>query len=213
MEFGILSPYTLALRFCRLCLGANQMLDSRDSILERATRGDREAMAQFVMRIEPLVRRRISGKLGARMRRVFDSHDIFSTVVRRVDQYVANHEIRATSEAQLTALVLEVANKAVIDKVRMIKRLEETEKDPRVYELLRRSTTVDHDPIRSERLLERVFSSNLDNRDSQILWLWLSGTELRVIAEMFDMTPEAIRQRWARLRAALTPIIADELSR
>ena len=58
---------------------------SKEKLISRIHGGDREAVAQYVMTLEPLIRRRISGKLGPRMRRVFDSQDIFSTVLRRVE--------------------------------------------------------------------------------------------------------------------------------
>ena len=59
-----------------------------ESLLRRMRNGDREAAAQFITRYEDRIRRRIRGKLNPSVRRLFDSQDIFSTIGRRLDQYV-----------------------------------------------------------------------------------------------------------------------------
>ena len=56
-------------------------------LLARIRAGDRDAAAAFLDRYGPLVRRRVRGKLGQQMRRVFDSQDLWSTLARRFDRF------------------------------------------------------------------------------------------------------------------------------
>lgn len=180
-------------------------------LIARIHRGDRDALAQYVLTLEPLIRRRISGKLGPRMRRVFDSQDIFATVLRRVDLYTTTHELRATTENELLALVMKVANAAVVDKVRLLKRLQRSEDDPELVQLLcarLEQQETNHDEF--DGLLGRVFDKIEHDPDRRILWLWLSGLELKLIGSVIGMEPSTVRKRWQRLREQLREQMALE---
>jgi len=167
-------------------------------------------MARYVLSLEPLIRRRVAGKLGARMRRVFDSQDILATVLRRIDVYLSEHEIKATTEGELRALVMRVANTAVIDKVRLLERLRRAEDDPLAQTLRSR---IDHPDVGDDDVdgvLGRALQSIRDARDQRMLWLWLSGLELKSIGVVLEMKPEAVRKRWQRLRESLSEELVEE---
>ncbi len=196
-----------------MTLGAPAENDTRESeLLASIHGGSREAMARYVLSLEPLIRRRVAGKLGARMRRVFDSQDIVATVLRRIDVYLSEHEIRATTEGELRALVMRVANTAVIDKVRLLERLRRAEDDPLALSLRTRIERGDLDDAEVDSVIGRALQSVEDSRDQRMLWLWLSGLELKSIGVILEMKPDAVRKRWQRLRESLSGELQQEIT-
>lgn len=176
---------------------------SRNELIRRIQHGDRDALGEFVIRYGPLIRRRIAGKLGPRMRRVMDSADILSTVLRRLDLYAHGHSIRAGSEAELWALIMRVADAAVLQKLRLVSRLGrvESEDAPLAAQMLTRLRAGSNDESHDhERLIDRSFAAIEPREDQTILWLWLSGMELRMIASIIGRTPESTRKRWELIR-------------
>lgn len=180
-----------------------------ESLLVRLRAGDREAAAEFALRYGPRIRRRVAGKLGPRMRRLFDSQDILSTVLRRFDNYVQNREFDSATEEQLLALVVRIAENAVIDKVRIVQRLERAESADgeiarAMLDRLRETGADPNDDAAVDRFLDRAFEA-LDNPiDRQILWFWLAGRRHADAAEYLNVPADRIRKRWERIRAALS---------
>lgn len=176
---------------------------AKDELIRRITLGDRDALGEFVLQYGPLLRRRMGGKLGPRMRRVFDSADILSTVLRRIVHYASAHEIHARSESELWALIMKVADAAVLQKVRLIGRLKRVEADDAPFaelmdSALGRDSAVDEDS--DDAVIDTAFAAIESPDDQRILWLWLSGMELRTIAELTGRTPECTRKRWELIR-------------
>lgn len=175
-------------------------------LLARLRSGDREAAAVFIDHYGPMVRRRVRGKLGVAMRRLFDSQDILSTVSRRLDRYVHGGRVRALTEAELWKLVFRMVDAALIDKVRLVKRLQRAEREDSDFAglLLNRlkgaESTFD-DGMELE--LDRVFASITDPIDRQILSLWLRGHRHPTIASVVGLSHDACRQRWHAIRQRL----------
>lgn len=177
-----------------------------DVLLTRMRAGDRQAAAVFLNDYGDLIRRRVRGKLGASVRRMFDSLDILSTVGRRFDRYVRDGKLQAIDEPQLWSLLFRMAEAAVFDKVRAVKRLEvaEGEDGPIARVLLARIQDAEqgHDNG-TEIVLERVLAVLPSDEDRSILTLWLSDWPLFRIAEALGTTPAAVRQRWRSIRLRL----------
>src|SRR3954470_23531408 len=95
---------------------------AEEELLGRIRGGDREAIAEFIRGHEPLIRRRFRHKLGAALRRVVDSEELVSTLSRRLDAYMATGHLTATTQPQLWALVMKVAERSVFDKLRELQR-------------------------------------------------------------------------------------------
>lgn len=174
-------------------------------LLGRMRSGDRAAAADFVNLYGELIRRRVRGKLGPSIRRVFDLLDVLSTIGRRLDRFVRNGGMNALDERQLWKLVFEISEVAVIDKVRAFKRLEQAEReDSPVAQLLlnrmRRRNERDDDPMIE---IEKAMGMLESDADRQLLVLWLKDMPLFRIAELLDATPAAIRQRWQAIREHL----------
>lgn len=180
--------------------------DRLADLVTRMRAGDREAAAQFMVDYGPLLRRRVRGKLGAAMRRLFDSQEILSTVGRRLDRYVRVGGLEAESPGQLLQLVFRMAESAVIDKIRVFKRLERVEGEDSHFaqELGTRLHDADHDQDEGAVIsLDGALRSLSSETDRQILTMWLNGTQHAVIAWDLGMTPAAVRQRWKTIRDRL----------
>ena len=185
-------------------------------LLAGIRRGDRDAAAELGMRYASEIRRRIRGQLGPEMRRLFDSQDILSTVLRRLDVYVRDHDVTADSEREVRALLLKICNNAVIDKVRVIKRLKRTEGEdsPFANMLLQMIGTGSHRHNSNESGdLVRFFDALASDEDRKILWLWLAGNEQASIAKSMDMPYGTLRKRWQRIREHLKSVIKKDLER
>lgn len=173
------------------------------ALLERMRRGDRDAAAEFLVGYGPLIRRRIRGKLGAAMRRLFDSQEILSTVGRRLDAFVNAGRLEATTTPQLWGLVLRIAENALVEKARVVRSLNarEGEDSPFAQQVLRR---MEHADARTrdgaELELDAALRSLHDGVDREILSLWLLGNQLNHIAEHVDLAPTAVRKRWEKIR-------------
>lgn len=182
-------------------------------MLDRMRRGDREAAAAFMQRFGPVVRRRVRGKLGTAMRRLFDSEDVLSTVTRRLDEFVRRGRLRAESEAGLQTLVLRILDGALREKIRVHQRVRRGEGPDNPFlhgegELPDRSRYpyVVFSEADSDRLVR-----SLDNeRDREILLLWLHGNQLATIAQSLGLTGPYVRKRWQRIHARLWAMLPAE---
>lgn len=168
--------------------------------------GDREAAADFITRYGDRIRRRVHGKLGSSMRRLFDSLDILSTLGRRLDLYVMNGRLRAATEAQLWALVFQMADNALVDKTRLFKHLQSVEGEDGTFANLfadrlraaeqERGGGVDVEVEQCIHMLDCAV-------DRRILALWLSGEPHTQIAHHVDLAPTAVRKRWESIKHRL----------
>ena len=183
------------------------------ALLERLRMGDRDAAGLFIRHYGPMVRRRVRGKLGAAMRRLFDSQDILSTVSRRLDRYVSTGKVRATTEGELWKLVHRMVDAALVDKIRVTRRLQRVQPEDKDFAglLLYRFEAVeaeDADAVEVE--LDRFFAALPDPIDRQVLSLWLRGHKHSVIASVVGISHDATRQRWVAIRQRLRVLLTDK---
>jgi DNA-directed RNA polymerase specialized sigma24 family protein len=186
-----------------------------EALLPRMRDGDREAAADFMTRYASRIQRRIRGKLSPAMRRIYDSQDILSTVSRRLDVYVRAGKLEALSADQFWALVLRMANNAVVDKARVFRRLEHIEGSdgPLARQIRQRLNDAearrrDGAAIEIERAM-RLFDDPID-RD--ILSSWLMGTPHSVTADAIGLSAAAVRKRWQGIRGRLQERFASEMT-
>lgn len=185
-------------------------------LLERVRGGDRQAAAEFAMRYAPLLRRRIAGKLGPQLRRHFDSMDILSTVLRRLDVFVDDRRLAATTEEEFWALMLRIAQNAMVDKARTLRRLdaERGEDDVVARSLARRlRLSAKHGEDAMDVELASALDALDDDDDRRILWLWLNGLTHPQIAEALSISHDATRKRWERIRRRIREACEDSDSR
>lgn len=149
------------------------------------------------------------------MRRLFDSQEILSTLGRRLDRYVEAGRLEAASEQQLWSLVFRMADNAVIDKARVFRRLERSEREdgPVAQELSRRLHSAERRrPDGFEIEIERAVASLPDPVDRQILYFWLADMPQSEIAEFVDLAPTAVRKRWQKIRGILRERLVAEVA-
>lgn len=101
---------------------------------------DRAAVGAYLLNNADRIRAVARRKLSPRAKHVYDSEEILSSVLRRVDTIVMAGELRPRSEAELWALIDTIAKHNAINRTRLIERARNllTEDGPYVYELLKR---------------------------------------------------------------------------
>ena len=177
-----------------------------EELLLRMRGGDREAAAVFLMRYETRIRRRIRGKLGPSIRRLFDSMEILSTLGRRLDLYVMSGRVQADDESQMLGLLFKMAENALVDKARVFRRLESVESADSEFahelEIRLRKAESECD-TGAEIELENWIKTVGDPIDRRILSLWLAGETHGAIAQFVEKSPTAIRKRWEKIKSEL----------
>lgn len=181
-----------------------------ENILIRMKAGDRQAAALFITHYGSRVRRRVRGKLGPAMRRLFDSEEILSTVGRRLDLYVRNGKLEAAGESQLWKLIFQMADCAVLQKANMFQRLERVEASDSdvANHLLQRLHRADSEPDGADRVIDQALVILTNETDRQILSLWLGGQDHAAIGEQLGLTPAAVRKRWQAIKEKLRAHLA-----
>ncbi len=177
-----------------------------EELLKRMQAGERTAAAEFLYRYETRIRRRIRGKLGPDIRRLFDSLDIVSTLGRRLDLYMMSGQLRVTSEGEILALLFRMADHALIDKARLVRRLENVEGEDSEFaqymaHQLRQDGSGDGRGVHLE--VEKCIAALRDPIDRRILSLWLTGDNHVEIAGATQLAPTAVRKRWQDIKATL----------
>lgn len=174
------------------------------ALLDRMREGDREAAAEFIRRYGPSIRRRVSGRLGIGMRRLFDSQDVLSTLSRRLDNFVRNRRLLAQHEGELWSLIFRITDNAIADKARIMQKLKNTEgaDSPFARRLLGilREHEQGHDENAFSLQLSDVFDLLKSDTDRQVLRMWLTGMSMSAIAKEIGSSPDATRQRWKAIR-------------
>lgn len=177
-----------------------------EELLKRMQAGERSAAAEFLYRYETRIRRRIRGKLGPDIRRLFDSLDIVSTLGRRLDLYVMSGKLRVTSEGEILSLLFRMADNALIDKARLVRRLETTEGEDSdfAHHLAHRLQHAETDAGRGMHIeIEKCIAALRDPIDRRILSLWLTGENHVEIASVTQLAPTTVRKRWQDIKATL----------
>jgi DNA-directed RNA polymerase specialized sigma24 family protein len=185
-------------------------VDVESGLLARIRVGDRRAAAEFLEMNEPLIRRRFRHKLGAALRRLVDSEELLSTLRRRLDAYVAAGRLAAATPQELWALVQRIGEHSVADKLRVLRRLRDAEREdgPVASALYERLEDSDGNAPRFERNVEDILGLITSEVDREIVRLWMCGLEHRVIAHDLGMTTEAVRKRWQRVKIELRSRLA-----
>lgn len=180
-------------------------------LVQRIQGGDRAALADFVMQNAPMIRRRIAGKLGTQMRRLYDSQEILSTVLRRLDRHLAQRELRAATEDQLWALIMATARTSIIDKARIVERLRRSDsEDVAIARAFAQAVPAPDDSMSDDvddTVMARCFDALESDDDRKLMWFWLTGVELRSCCEMVGVSYETGRKRWQRIRARLAEVM------
>jgi DNA-directed RNA polymerase specialized sigma24 family protein len=163
----------------------------------------RDAVARYLLahkdRIRAVARRKLTGKT----RSVFDSEDVLSSVLRRVDALVLDGKLCPRSEAELWGFVDAITRNNAVSRTRLIERARNllTDEEPYAYELLKRLNAYTTDD--EATLLVYRMMSCLQGDDRHILSLFVRGATHKAIADFLKTSEGACRQRWMRIRHEL----------
>ncbi|MEO1511306.1 MAG: sigma-70 family RNA polymerase sigma factor, partial [Planctomycetota bacterium] len=159
---------------------------------------------RFVTEHAPLIRARIRRKLRPGARRLFDSQDIMSTLYRRVDALAAEGNLRARSEGELIALLVRIADNALIDRTRALRSLDAAEgPDSDWAHRLRDRVAESAGEDAHSDVLTQAFDALENNEERSVLSLWLQGVSLQQIGIILGEPAGTTRWRWSRLRERL----------
>ncbi|MEO1584204.1 MAG: hypothetical protein AAFR96_06490 [Planctomycetota bacterium] len=155
------------------------------------------------MELAPLIRRRVRDRLSMRAQRLFDSVDVFSTVLRRVDRMLVRGDMRATTDAQLISLVLTIAENAVVDRHRVLDRVSRLESVDGPWVAMLRLRLENAAADRSSQIIESLFQACSSESERLQLSLRLNGVSHSMAAPLLGVSAQASRQRWVALKAKL----------
>lgn len=197
---------------------SNQLDSDSLSVVDLVARlqdGDRDAAAELVRRHGALIRRRIRRSLPPRVRRMFDSQDILSTLYRRIDRLASEQMIRAQTPDEALGLLVRIAQNAVIDKARTVRRIDRIESLVAHLDVSAAPPKKDCETRRekvSEAIISEAFHILPDPDDRAILSLWLQGVDQTVIADTLGWKPSRVWWRWSRIRSKLAESMGKEFS-
>lgn len=160
----------------------------------------REDVARFVLRHEEKIRRIARAKLTLATRTAFDSEDVMSSVLRRVDQLAANGTLRPANEAELWALIKTIASNTAVSKTRLIERARIllTEDGEYAYILVRRLQACATDD-EAQLLVLRMAGLLKNERARQVFLLRVRGVSHAAVAAALESSEGACRQNWMQM--------------
>lgn len=165
-------------------------------MLERMRLGDRSAVAEFVDLYGRHIRLRLRHRLGASIRRVFDSDDLVSTICRRLDSIVADQRVSADNEARLWSLVAAIGSHAICEQARALG----TAADGADIEGIPCTAGDDGHDFMNTIEIDAMLREIPSDIDRVILLMRIRGVRHGQIARVLGLTSPTVRMRWRRMR-------------
>lgn len=138
-------------------------------------------------------------------RKVTDTEDVLSTALRRLDSLIIKGSVRATTDAQLFALVHQVIERTIKEKARNARRLKRREL---LAEELASSARVEG-IVPTQDVCVRIGRLANDALDKEIAMLRARGVRLHEIAESLGLPDTVVRKRWSRLKIRAREIMNE----
>jgi RNA polymerase sigma-70 factor (ECF subfamily) len=198
-----------------------ELIDDFRSLIERAGRGDSEALAQLTQQYESKIRIVARVHLGPVLRPYLDSMDLVQSVHRLMLLGLREERFDLSSPAKLVNLAILLVKRKVWQKWRRLRRQQrrEAEAGPASdwVDVLASLASPEPDPARaaeSRDFLHHVLAG-LAPQDEQLLQLYLDGYRQREISEQLGISYQAVRMRLLRVRERLQAggLLADWLPR
>jgi RNA polymerase sigma factor (sigma-70 family) len=171
--------------------------------MRRVRTGDPDAVAEFVGRFGPQIRRAIRVRgTGGRLQRILDSEDLCQTVMRRFFEHTDDASTPAEDPAMLLNWLLEVARNRLREQHRRDRakkrgggRLREV--DPAVLDQLAGDES-DIDGRAADRELLAFLMERMTPEQRRVAERRADGDDWADIARDHGTTPEAMRKRYRR---------------
>lgn len=137
----------------------------------------------------------------------YSSEDAFSSVLRRLDGMAENGSLRATSDAEIEALIATVTRNLLATRQRLL-HLAHTHRDDAFWAQIGERLSSGADPHGTE--LVRFLVECVDSEEDRVLLFGqLHGLSHRVLARELGIGEDAVRKRWQRLRARLATVLEE----
>lgn len=164
----------------------------------------RERLATYLLVHQSQIREMARLNLTSSARKVCDSEDVLSSVLRRLDEMASDGALRPRSERELWALIRTIARNTAVSRTRLIEHARQrlTEDGPYAYELLQRLNAFRSDE-EATLLVHRMLASVGDRTSRQVLALVMRGASHRAIGAFLEISEDASRQRWMVVRREL----------
>ncbi|MCB9845679.1 MAG: sigma-70 family RNA polymerase sigma factor [Phycisphaeraceae bacterium] len=164
----------------------------------------REELASFVLERREQIRAIARAKLPRGVRSVFDSEDVVSTVLRRVDGMIQSGALRARTFMELESLIGVVAENVSITKSRLVEIARHRRLDNEsIWEMLEHRAERCAGNEEAAGLLFKMLGS-LDGADQrQMFLLRFRGASHRVVARQLGIAEDACRKRWSTVCQSL----------
>lgn len=185
------------------------------TILNAVRSGDvdtvRLRLPEFLLTNEDRIRSIARRKLTQATRAVYDSEDVLSTVLRRMDAFVADGRFAPTSEDEIWGLIAVIARNAAVSKVRLVSRLNQLISEDGEYArlFLDRAAACETDD-EAAMLVTRMSMWLPDAASRQLFNLRLRGAAHPAAATLLQITPAAARQRWKTIKDLLVERMRTE---
>ncbi|MBZ0172621.1 MAG: sigma-70 family RNA polymerase sigma factor, partial [Phycisphaerales bacterium] len=152
-----------------------------------------------------LIQRYIRMRLRGSLRKLFDTGDVLGTVSRRLDRALLHGKLELRSTDHLHALLQHMIRNAMIDKHRLLRRLDSAEGPDSAWArgFVGRARGMTNSDTGVDELLDTAMQALDDDRDRKILAMWMHGLSHGEIAGRLGFTPSGVRQRWYRIRFRL----------
>lgn len=178
------------------------MEPSSPELLSRVRQGDRQAAADLFTRYSRLIRQRCRARMRPGLRAVTDSEDVWATVTRRFDAMLARGGVSIASARDFWVLVAALTEHAIVDRARVLARLDRVRDDDEPFAERLRQRLVGRDgPPATD--LDDLLAAVDDPTDRDILRLWLVDRSHAEIGAALGLSEGAVRSRWHQIRRML----------
>lgn len=164
----------------------------------------RDWVAHWVIAHEGMIRRIARDRLTTSARAVYDSEDVFATVLKRMDDLASRGALRLDSSHELTALLATIVRRSAANKSRLIERSRRLAREDGEYATLLLARLENCEDDDEATLVVCRMMSWLDGAENrQILGLRLRGLTHSAVAQALGMNATAVRQRWVTIKRTL----------
>jgi RNA polymerase sigma-70 factor (ECF subfamily) len=182
------------------------MVDDPSSFSEfirRLRAGDREAAEELVRRYEPEILRTIRVRLsGDRLRRKFDSEDIFLSVFGRFMVWVKGSDRVPQTPGELAALLVTMAKHRIVTHAQKAGNRHEQGADSALWAVIA-GREPPPDGVAVDRELAARLFAEVGPEDRQLLELRADGCSWQEVGDRLGLKADAARKRHERLVAEL----------
>ncbi len=149
-------------------------------------------------------------KLTVKTKSVFDSHDVVSSAIRRLDKLASEGRLEAISDEEVVRLASAVVQNQAVSRTRTMERFSTLVAEDGPYaQAIHQRLKACADDEGATMLCYRIALSIGDAESRQLFLLRWKGVNSTLIGQMMGITSESVRYRWMTLRKTLEEKISS----